>query len=155
MHYGVTVPAFAEQLGGDADGVLGISLWTPRLPYEDGLFGTAADYDELSFSRWGSHPDYTEAACSASGLVLQDAAARFGKAPPWDESARQELTTAIEATDISTFYGPVRFDTSGDHFHDNTQPVPVVIQIKDGRVVPVAPSEGAEGEFTYPLPGWS
>ncbi len=155
MHYGVTNPAFAKELGADADGVLGISMWTPKLPYEDALFGTAADYDDASHARWGSRPDYTEAACSASGLVLQDAAARLGTPPPWDESARTELTRAIEETDIDTFYGPVAFDKEGDHFHCNTRPVPVVIQITEGAVVPVAPGDAAEGEFVYPLPKWS
>jgi branched-chain amino acid transport system substrate-binding protein len=155
MHYGVTAAAFSNQLGADANGILGISLWTPNLPYRDELFGTAKDYDELSFSRWGTHPDYTEAACSASGLVLQDAARRLGKAPPWDDQARVELTAAIEATDIETFYGPVAFATEGDHFHNNTRPVPVVIQIKEGQVVPVAPPEAAEGELIYPQPGAS
>ncbi|NIR31488.1 MAG: amino acid ABC transporter substrate-binding protein [Gammaproteobacteria bacterium] len=155
MHYGVTVPAFADQLGADADGVLGISLWTPKLPYRDDLFGTATEYDDLSHARWGSHPDYTEAACSASGLVLQDAAKRLAQAPPWDQSARQALAQAIEGTDIDTFYGPVAFEKQGDHYHNNTRPVPVVIQIKQGRVVPVAPADAAEGEYTYPLPAWS
>ncbi len=155
MHYGITAPAFADQLGADADGVLGISLWTPGLPYRDSLFGSASDYDEISHARWGSHPDYTEAACSASGLVLQDAAERFGKAPPWDQAAREGLASAIEATDIETFYGPVAFETSGDHFHNNTRPVPVVVQIAKGRVVPVAPADAAEGDIVYPLPDWS
>lgn len=153
MHYGVTAAAFSQQLGADANGILGISLWNANLPYRDDLFGTASDYDELSFARWGTHPDYTEAACSASGLVLQDAARRLGKAPPWDQQTRVELAAAIESTDIETFYGPVVFAKEGDHFHNNIQPVPVVIQIKDGKVVPVAPSEAAEGELTYPLPG--
>ena len=49
----------------------------------------------------------------------------------------------------------IRFEKSGDHFHDNLQPVPVMIQIKGGRIVPVAPKEAAEGEFTFPLPAWS
>jgi branched-chain amino acid transport system substrate-binding protein len=155
MHYGVTAPAFAEQLGPDADGVFGITMWTADVPFEDELFGTAEDYDQLSFERWGTHPDYTEAACSASGLVLMDAAARLGKAPPWSEEDRQALAQAIEATDIETFYGPVKFETSGDHFHDNTQPVPVLIQIKNGATVPVAPADAAKEEMIYPLPAWS
>ncbi|MCS4502712.1 hypothetical protein KBTX_00105 [wastewater metagenome] len=155
MHYGITAPAFADQLGADANGVMGISLWTPGVPYSDDLFGSAADYDKLSYARWGSHPDYTEAACSASGLVLQDAAARMGKAPPWNRSDREALAKAIEATDIETFYGPVAFETKGDHFHNNTRPVPVVVQITDGKVVPVAPADAAEGDIVYPLPAWS
>lgn len=155
MHYGVTAPVFAEELGPDADGVFGITMWTADVPFRDDLFGTAEDYDQLSFERWGTHPDYTEAACSASGLVLMDAAARLGKAPPWSEEDRQALAQAIEATDIETFYGPVKFETSGDHFHDNTQPVPVLIQIKNGATVPVAPADAAKEEMIYPLPAWS
>ncbi len=155
MHYGVTEPAFAEQLGADADGIFGITMWTADVPFEDGLFRSAKDYDQLSFKRWGTHPDYTEAACSASGLVLMDAAARLGKAPPWNQEDHQALAEAIEATDIKTFYGPIKFETSGDHFHDNTQPVPVLIQIKKGRTVPVAPAEAAKEQMIYPLPAWS
>ncbi|EPC03690.1 ABC transporter substrate-binding protein [Litchfieldella anticariensis FP35 = DSM 16096] len=155
MHYGVTAAAFADQLGADANGVLGISVWTPNLPYRDDLFGTASDYDELSHSRWGSHPDYTEAACSASGLVLQDAARRLGKPPVWDRQARLELVEALEETDIETFYGPVAFEREGNHYHNNIQPVPVVIQITEGRVVPVAPSDAAQTELVYPLPAFS
>lgn len=155
MHYGVTAAAFADQLGEDANGVLGISMWTPSLSYRDDLFGSASDYDELSYSRWGSRPDYTEAACSASGLVLQDAARRLGKTPAWDRQARMELVEALEETNIETFYGPVAFEKEGDHFHNNIQPVPVVIQITEGQVVPVAPDDAAETELVYPLPAFS
>ncbi len=155
MHYGVTSAAFINQLGEKANGVLGVSVWTAGLPYRDDLFGTASDYSELSFTRWGTRPDYTEAACSASGLVLQDAARRLGKAPPWDQQTRVELTKAIEDTDIETFYGPVAFAKEGDHFHNNIKPVPVVVQIKDGKVVPVAPSGASEGELLYPMSGAS
>ena len=38
--------------------------------------------------------------------------------------------------------------------HDNIQPVPVVIQIQDGKTVAVGPKEAAAAEFIYPLPGW-
>lgn len=153
MHYGITSAAFISQLGPEANGILGVSVWTEGLPYRDDLFGSASDYADLSFSRWGTRPDYTEAACSASGLVLQDAARRLGKAPPWDQQTRAELAEAIEATEIETFYGPVAFAKEGTHYHNNTKPVPVVVQIKDGKVVPVAPSDAAKGELTYPIPG--
>ncbi|MFL1454012.1 amino acid ABC transporter substrate-binding protein [Marinobacter sp. GN3S48] len=155
MHYGVTSAAFIKETGTDSNGILGVSVWTEGLPYKDELFGTASDYSDLSFSRWGTRPDYTEAACSASGLVLQDAARRLGKAPPWDQETRAELAKAIEDTDIETFYGPVGFAKEGSHFHNNTKPVPVVIQIKSGDVVPVAPENASKGELVYPIPGTS
>lgn len=152
MHHGVTAAGFAQELGDAAENVFGLSVWTPTLPYEDGLFGTAEEYDALYYQRYDLHPDYTAAGCSASGLVLQDAAARFGKAPPWDQSARTQLKEAIEATDIDTFYGPIAFETEGDHYHNNTLLDPIVVQIKNGRPIPVAPQEAAEAEFVYPLP---
>jgi branched-chain amino acid transport system substrate-binding protein len=154
MHYGVTNPAFAQTLGADADGTCGITLWLPSVPYKDEVFGSASDYSELAHNRWGSLPDYTEAACSACGLVFADAVKRLGKSPPFSPDDRTALKDAIAKTDITTFYGPVKFETEGDHYHDNIQLVPVLIQIQKGGTVAVGPKEAAAGELTYPLPGW-
>jgi hypothetical protein len=33
--------------------------------------------------------------------------------------------------------------------------VPVLIQIKNGATVPVAPADAAKEEMIYPLPAWS
>jgi len=153
MHYGVTNPSFIEAMGEDAEGVLGISNWVPQVPYEDSLFGTAKDYDELSFARWGSHPDYGEVACSASGVVLMDAVKRLGKAPPYSRNDRVALAEALEATDMETVYGPVKFESSGDHFHCNTKPQPMLMQIQDGAAKPIAPSSAAQALMRYPLAG--
>jgi branched-chain amino acid transport system substrate-binding protein len=154
MHYGVTVPAFAQELGTDADGTTGISVWLPSVPYKDDFFGSAQDYNELAHNRWGSYPDYTEAACSASGLVLADALKRLGKKPA-DPEDKAALKDAIAETDIITFYGPVRFEKEGDHYHDNIQPVPVLIQIHEGATVAVGPKDAAAADLVYPLPAWN
>lgn len=154
MHYGVTVPAFAEQLGKDADGTLGITVWTPDVAYKDDLFGTAQQYDEASFKRWGTHPDYTEAACSASGLVLQAALGKLGKLPPYTPRDRERLNTLLEDTNVTTFYGPIRFAKSGDNFHANTGLAPVLIQIRGGQQVTVGPKDAAKAQMVYPLPAW-
>lgn len=154
MHYGVTVPGFVEALGRDADGVLGIAVWTPDVAYRDDLFGTAQEYDQASFKRWGTRPDYTEAACSASGLVFGAAAARVGKVPPYSPADREALNAALEETDLMTFYGPVKFAKSGDHFHCNTEPVPVLVQIQGGQAVAVGPESAKKAAMVYPLPAW-
>lgn len=155
MHYGVTVPDFAANLGEDAEGVFGLVVWTPDVSYEDEVFGTAEEYFQAAQERWGTAPDYTEAACSASGLVLADALARLGTPPPYSEEDRVRLRDLLEETDITTFYGPIRFETEGDHFHDNTAPTPVLVQIQDGAVVAVGPSDAATAEMIYPLPAWN
>ncbi|MBL3685081.1 hypothetical protein F2981_28650 (plasmid) [Sinorhizobium meliloti] len=124
------------------------------MPYKDDLFGTAQDYVARAQAKFGHEPDYTEAACSASGPRFADAAKRLGKKPSLTPEDRVALKDAIADTDITTFYGPIKFEKEGDHYHDNVQPVPVVIQIQDGKTVAVGPKEAAAAEFIYPLPGW-
>ncbi len=155
MHYGVTESDFAKALGGDAEGVFGLVVWTSDYDYSDNLFGTAKEYDQSYYDRWGSHPDYTGAACSAAGLVFQDAVAKLGKKPPLSDADREQLNSLIEQVDITTFYGPIKFDTSGDHYHDNTGPVPVLIQIQKGNVVSVGPAGAKKADMIYPLPAWN
>ena len=154
MHYGVTNPAFAEALGADADGTSGVAVWLPTVPYKDDVFGTAKEFTELAQKKSGQEPDYTEAGCAASGLVLGDALKRLGKKPSLTPEDRVALKDAIAETDIQTFYGPIKFEKEGDHYHDNVQPVPVLIQIQGGKTVAVGPEEAAAAPFTYPLPAW-
>ncbi|HZT19810.1 MAG TPA: amino acid ABC transporter substrate-binding protein, partial [Dongiaceae bacterium] len=113
MHYGVTDPAFPKELGKDADGVLGITVWTPDVSFKDELFGTAKEFDEAYYNRYGSRVDYTGAACAASGLVFQAAAAKLGKVPPYSDSDREALAKIIADTDMETVYGPVKFEKEG------------------------------------------
>ncbi|MBX6323634.1 MAG: amino acid ABC transporter substrate-binding protein [Rhodospirillaceae bacterium] len=155
MHYGVTNPAFAQELGKDADGVLGITVWTPDVPFKDDLFGTAPQFDEAFYNRYGSHPDYTAAACAVSGLVFQVAAGKLGKAPPLSADDRQQLTEILAATDLQTVYGPVKFAQEGDHFHDNVSPTPVLMQIQGGESKVVGPEGAKKVAMVYPLPAWS
>ena len=154
MHYGVTNPAFAEALGADADGTSGVAVWLPTVPYKDDVFGTAKEFTELAQKKSGQEPDYTEAGCAASGLVLGDALKRLGKKPSLTPEDRVALKDAIAETDIQTFYGPIKFEKEGDHYHDNVQPIPVLIQIQGGKTVAVGPEEAAAAPFTYPLPAW-
>jgi branched-chain amino acid transport system substrate-binding protein len=102
----------------------------------------------------GSEPDYMEAGCAASGLVLGDALKRLGKKPALAPEDRVALKDAIAETDIQTFYGPIKFEKEGNHYHDNIQPVPVLIQIQGGKTIAVGPKEAAAADFVYPLPAW-
>jgi branched-chain amino acid transport system substrate-binding protein len=151
QHYGVTEPAFVEALGKDADGCCGLVVWDPTFPYKDAVFGTAADAAKNYKTEFGTDIDYTGAACAASGLVLQAALKKLGKPPGLSTEDRVALNNIIETTDIQTFYGPIKFDTSGPHFHDNSSLPPVLIQILDGKITAVAPPEFAHASFVYPL----
>jgi branched-chain amino acid transport system substrate-binding protein len=150
MHYGVTEPAFVDALKQDAEGVLGLVDWTPDFAYKDDVFGTAAKFAQNYKAKYNNDPDYTGAGCAVSGLVLQLALAKLGKGPGLSQSDRVKLNELIGQTDIQTFYGPVKFDSSGEHFHDNTLPPPLLVQIQQGKLVAVAPAGVKKGTLIYP-----
>ena len=150
MHYGVTEPAFVEALKQDAEGVLGLVDWTPDFAYKDDVFGTAQDFAKNYRAKYNTDPDYTGAGCSVSGEVLQLALAKLGKGPGLAQGDRVKLNQIIAQTDIKTFYGSIKFDASGDHFHDNTIPPPLLVQIQQGKLVAVAPADTKKGDLIYP-----
>lgn len=151
QHYGVTEPSFVQALKKDAEGQLGLVDWDPTFPYKDSIFGTAQQFAASYKSRYGVDVDYTGAGCAVSGEVLQLALQKLGKPPGLSQGDRVQLNKIIAATNIQTFYGPIRFDSSGPHFHDNTSPPPVLVQIKKGAVTAVEPAKFAHAKFEYPL----
>lgn len=151
QHYGVTEPAFVQALHQDADGVLGLVDWDPTFPYKDAIFGTAQEFASNYKQKYGVEVDYTGAGCAVSGEVVQLALQKLGKPPGLSAADRVALNKIIGETDIQTFYGPIRFNQSGPHFHDNTLPPPVLIQIKGGMITAVAPAEFAHAKLEYPL----
>lgn len=151
MHYGVTEPSFAKELAQNAEGVCGLVDWTPDFDYSDDIFGTAREFADKYEAKYDSEPDYTAAGCSVSGEVLQLALQKLGKPPGLAQEDKAKLNQIIAQTDIKTFYGPIKFESSGGHFHDNTAPPPILVQIKQGKIVAVAPDDVKKGPFQYPL----
>jgi branched-chain amino acid transport system substrate-binding protein len=150
-HYGITDASFAKALGRRADGVMGISVWLPTASFSDDLFGSAANYAKAFEQEHGSPPDYTAAGCSAAGRVLQAAVEKLGQTPSLSEDARGKLNDLIAATELTTFYGPIRFASEGDHFHNNTALDPMLVQIQGGQVKAIAPQDSAQAQIIYPL----
>lgn len=153
-HYGITDSSFVEALHGDANGVMGISVWLPNAPFKDDLFGTAAHYAELFKAAYGVEPDYTSAGCSAAGYVLMKALEQLGAKPGLSSADKLKLNKLIGATDLTAFYGPVKFAQEGAHYHNNDALKPFLVQIQEGQVKPVAPPDEALAKVVYPLPAW-
>lgn len=154
-HYGITDSSFAKALGKDAEGVLGISVWLSSAPHKDELFGSAAEYAKAFKKKYDAAADYTAAGCTAAGRVLGLALQKLGQPPSLDQGTRAKLNQILAKTDVETFYGKIKFDSSGDHFHDNSALDPILVQIQKGTPVAVAPHEAASAQMRYPLDAWS
>ena len=132
------------KFGATANDILCSTQWSETLSYKDPLFGTAAEY-EMNFK--SAYPEYKvkkvpyqTAQASAAVYVFKDA---FERANSLD---KEKVRDAISATDLSTFYGQIKFSAAGN----NVAKPMVLRQIQDGKYNVVAPSAFASHKLNWP-----
>ncbi len=153
-------PDFAD-LGDAAVGVIGPSQWEPLAEFSAesaaaaGLewFGpSSAEFvDAYNAAYEGEEPSYHSAGGYAAGLVLQKA---IQDADSVDPAA---IKDTLDAMDVLTFYGNVKFDTTPEAHGLQIGHSMVYIQWQkdgDGNLMKqvVWPAEGATAEVLYPIP---
>lgn len=131
-----------REFGEASEGLLCPTQWSETLSYKDRYFGSAAQYD-ADFKK--AYPDYKSvpyqvAQASAAVLVFKDA---FERAGGFD---KEKVRDALAATDMDTFYGPVKFSEAGN----NVSKPMVLRQIQDGEYKVVAPSKWASSKVVFP-----
>ena len=130
----------AETLGKASEFFLCASQWDRSLAYEDKWFGTAEEYAQRFEKEYDYAPPYQAAESTAAVLVYVDA---FQRAGSFD---RAKVRDAIAATDLMTFYGPVKFDQTGK----NTAKPMVLYQVQNGEYKVVAPQRWADAKLVWP-----
>jgi branched-chain amino acid transport system substrate-binding protein len=151
---GVNVPMIAithcesadvvGNFGATSDGILCPTQWAPTMTYEDDFFGSAADYEKAFKEAYPDYADqevpYQTAQASAAVQVFADA---FERAGSLDKASVRE---ALAATDMMTFYGPIKFAPEGNNI---AKPM-VLRQIQGGDYKVVAPQKFASEKLQYP-----
>jgi ABC-type branched-subunit amino acid transport system substrate-binding protein len=151
-------PTFAE-LGDAALGVVGPSQWEPQAEFTpeaadaaglDWIGPLGADFVDAYQAQFGEEPSYHAAGGYAAGLILQHAIEQAGSIDP------DAVLAALDATDMLTFYGHIKFDTSPENHGLQIGHSMVYIQWQevDGELVKevVWPPEGATADVLFPLP---
>ena len=141
---GPSNPKLIEEVGADAEYVIGPTQWEASMSYADDYFGTAAEYAARYEKMWGEPPTYQAAESTATALALHIA---IEQAASLDTDA---VRTALRSLDVVTFYGPINFDERGR----NAGKPMGAIQIQDGAILVVAPSNAAIADLNYPAPPW-
>jgi branched-chain amino acid transport system substrate-binding protein len=135
----------AEKFGKAAEYILCAQQWDVSLTYKDELFGDSKNYAKLFKEAYDYDPPYQAAESTAAVEVYADAFERAGTLDT------EKVRDALAATDMETFYGPIKFDETGK----NTAKPMVLTQVQKGEYVLVAPSKWAAAEATLPAPGWA
>ncbi len=132
------------KFGATANDILCATQWAETLTYEDAIFGTSAQYERGFKAAYSDYANksvpYQTAQASAAVYVFKDA---FERAGSLDKEAVRD---AIAATDLSTFYGQIKFSDAGNNI---AKPM-VLRQIQNGQYNVVAPSEFASHALNWP-----
>ena len=132
------------KFGKDAEYALCASQWDRGLAYKDKYFGSAEDFAKRFEKEYKYSPPYQAAESAAAVLVYKDAFERAGSLDP------KKVRDAISATDMQTFYGNIKFDSTGKNI---AKPM-VLYQVQDGEYRVVAPTEWASAKLRWPTPTW-
>jgi branched-chain amino acid transport system substrate-binding protein len=135
-------PAYKEYidgLGSLANGVTSSSWWHQATSYKGvGVWPTTEAFYNEFVAKEKSDPDYIHASCAAAAVVLQNAIERAGSID------KKKVRDALAKTDISTFYGPVKFSDNG---MNAPRDLPI-IQVQDKHVKVLAPADIKNGDMT-------
>jgi len=135
---------FRKTLGKAAEYVYGITTWLPEMDLKDDVFGSSLEFAKQFKARFNYDPDYHVASGVADVLAYKAAIEKAGTLDP------KKVRDAIAALDKDTVYGHIKFNAVGQIELPQT-----LVQIQDGKLVPVYSGGKTLGQARYPTPPWS
>ncbi len=143
---GIAVPQaeFVQNLGKDAEAIVGPSHWHQNSKFGDNLFKDSQDYFEKFKAMHGYEPSYHAAGGTAGVQMLGMALEKAGSLDT--EKVREALANFNQ----TTFWGPIKFDNTGKIVGRGM----IVGQIQKGKYTPVYPEGAAVSKLVWPAPGW-
>lgn len=135
---------FRKTLGKAADYAYGVTPWLEDMEVGGEIFRSAREFGKQFKERFGYEADYHVASGAADVLAYKFAIEKANSLDP------KKVRDALASLDVETLYGRVKFEPTGQIAMGQ-----VLIQIQEGKVVPVY----VAGKFTakplYPMPKWS
>ncbi len=137
------------ELGPSAMGVTVPSQWEVQVSYKPQFGPTTAEFAKAFQDKFHAKADYHAASGYTSGVVLQHAIEQAGSIDP------EKVTAALNATDITTFFGHVKFMTDPGHHglqaaHEMVLAQWQKVNGKPGRQV-VWPLAAKSADLIYPI----
>jgi branched-chain amino acid transport system substrate-binding protein len=141
---GVPSADFRKALGADADFAFGMTSWLPSAAQKDAYFGDAEKFAAAYHKRFGYEPDYHAASAATDVEAYARAIEAAGTTDP------KKVRDAIARVSFDSLYGHVQFNSVGQISLPQT-----VIQVQDGKVVPIYGQKGFIDKPEYPMVAWN
>jgi branched-chain amino acid transport system substrate-binding protein len=135
---------FRKTLGKAAEYVYGITPWLEDMEIGGEVFRSARVFGKQFKERFGYEADYHVASGAADVLAYKFAIEKANSLDP------KKVRDALASLDVETLYGRVKFDETGQIAMGQ-----VLLQIQDGKLVPVYVAGKFAGKAMYPMPKWS
>jgi len=137
------------ELGPAAMGVTVPSQWEVQVSYKPQFGPTTPEFAKAFQDKFNARPDYHSASGYTSGMILQHAIEQAGSVDP------DKVAAALNATDVTTFFGPIKFATDPGHHGLQEAHQMVLAQWqkvdgKPGRQV-VWPKAAQSADLIYPI----
>jgi branched-chain amino acid transport system substrate-binding protein len=139
----------AKQHGKKSEYALCAAQWHKTLAYKDKFFGNGMQYDKEYNAAFGYTPPYQSAESSAALLVWK---AAFEKANSFNT---EKVRDALAKTNMQTFYGNIKFSSTGQNVAKPMVLFQVICQGKKCENKVVAPTKWASTKLVHPVPKWS
>ena len=138
--------AFRETLGKYANDIITPIYWDENASYEGEIIGKAkkfAEYYRKNFDRELTYHMASAAACIVAYVhAIQNA----------DSLDSQKVRNALDALDVNTFYGRVKFTPDGDGVAEFLGPI--VSQVRNLKIEHLYPPGAATAEIIFPFTPW-
>jgi len=142
---GVSIPDFPQELGPDAEYIMGAEWWLPNMGWKGEVIPSSEEFGVEFEKKFGYAPSYHSAAGAAAGLILQLAIEDAGTLDT------EKVREALLNFDHQIFWGPTAWDETGA----NIAGASGVIQIQNGQVVSIYPKDIEQATPIYPMPCWN
>ena len=136
---GPGLPDFGQNLGLDAEGVMGNTQWEPTLKLPG-----AKEFAEKYKTRYGHEPGYHAGGGYGAGYVLEAAVKKAGS------TDRDKVRAALFSLDIVNAFGRFKVDATGKQIGKPAY----AVQWLGGERHIVLPVEAATAKATYPFKDW-
>lgn len=134
---------FRKVLGKTADYAYGVTPWLEDMDVGGEIFASAREFGKQFQARFGYEADYHVAAGAAAVLAFKFGIEKANLLDP------KKVRDALAGLDVETLYGRVKFEPTGQIAMGQ-----VLIQIQEGKVVPVYTAGKFVGKAAYPMPKW-
>ncbi len=139
-------PEFVQALGPVADYTVTATPWAAQAKFKAAYGPSSVEYVAAYRQKYHlqTDPGFVTADATASGLALELAIVHANSLDP------DRVRDALASLDVNTFYGRLKFDAEGQNTFHNV----LVVQVLNGQVQTVWPTELASATGTWPTPTW-